>query len=84
MTPQVKKPPTFDAQFVLRDASRGRRLVRDLKVLRFLAMVLLFWATKGRRIRRSYRAALASGRPFVLEEEVLPLLQGARPQGGKR
>lgn len=84
MTPLEKKPPTFDAQFVLRDASRGRRLVRDLKVLRFLAMVLLFWATKGRHIRRSYRKAMAAGRPFVLEEEVLPILQGAKPRDIKR
>jgi hypothetical protein len=79
MSQSSNRPPTFDAQFVLTEGGAYKRLKRDLKVLWFLFGVLLFWATKGRAIRRAYRRALADGRPLVLEQEVLPILQGKRP-----
>ena len=76
MSTPRKRPPTFDAQFVLTEGGTFKRLIRDLKVMWFLFAVLLFWATKGRAIRRAYRQARADGRPFVLEREVLPILEG--------
>lgn len=78
MSQSPERPPTFDAQFVLTEGGTYQRFKRDLKVLWFLFGVLLFWATKGRTIRRAYRRARADGQPFVLEREVLPILQGKR------
>ncbi|MFK7967321.1 MAG: hypothetical protein AB8C46_25455 [Burkholderiaceae bacterium] len=78
MSKQPDRPPTFDAQFVLTKGGRFERLRRDVRVLKFLGMTFLLWATKGRRVRRAYQQAKASGQPFVLERDVLPILQGKR------
>ena len=79
MSQPPNRPPTFDEQFVLTEGGVFRRFKRDLKVLWFLFGVLLFWATKGRAIRHAYQRARADGRPFVLEREVVPILQDKRP-----
>jgi len=78
MTAPPERPPTFDAQFVLTNGGLVDRLWRDLRVLRFLAGTFFMWATKGRAVRRAYRQALSSGKPLVLERDVLPILQGKR------
>lgn len=72
------RPPTFDAQFVLTKGGRMARFWRDLRTMKFLAGTFFLWATKGRAVRRAYRQARASGEPFVLERDVLPILQGKR------
>jgi len=72
------RPPTFDAQFVLTKGGRIDRLWRDLRVLKFLGATFWMWLTKGRIVRRAYRDARLSGKPLVLERDVLPILQGKR------
>lgn len=72
------RPPTFDAQFVLTKGGRMERFLRDLRTLKFLAGTFFLWATKGWAVRRAYRQARASGKPLVLERDVLPILQGKR------
>ena len=78
MSNRPDRPPTFDAQFVMTKGGRIDRLWRDVRVLKFLTITFLLWATKGRRVRRAYKHARASAQPFVLERDVLPILQGKR------
>lgn len=78
MATKPDRPPTFDAQFVLTEGGSIKRFWRDLRTLKFLTGTLYLWATKGRAVRRAYRLARQTGKPLVLERDVLPILQGKR------
>ena len=78
MTQAPKRPPTFDEQFVMTSGGAIDRFWRDLRVLKFLGGTFWLWATKGRAVRRAYRQAQREGRSLVLEQDVLPVLQGKR------
>lgn len=69
------RPPTYEQLFYVTEPGFWPRFRRDLRLLKFLSMMLLFWATKGRRIRRAHREAVAAGRPLVLERDILPILK---------
>ena len=73
--PPGGRPPTYEQMFYVTEPGFWPRFRRDLRLLKFLSMTLIFWATKGRRIRKVYRTALAEGRPFVIDREVPPLLK---------
>ena len=64
----VARPPTFEAMYSLPNGGRWATLKRDYRLARFLLMNLVFWATKGRRIRHAYRDSVAAGKPFLLDD----------------
>lgn len=68
------RPPTFDQLYSLPDGGRWATLKRDYRLAKFLAMNLVFWATKGRRIRRAYRDSVAAGKPFLLDDNFKRML----------
>jgi hypothetical protein len=57
----------FEEEYVLGEASLGRRLGRDWRLFRHLVRVLWMWCTVGRRLRRAYRAAEAGGPPVIID-----------------
>ena len=75
----MQKPPTYDQQFMVYQPGLLPALKRDLKLLKYLAMVVFFWSTRGRKIRRAQRNAVLLGKPLILEDEVLPILLAPGP-----
>lgn len=47
----------FEEEYVLGEASPGKRLARDWRLFRHLVRVFWMWCTVGRKLRRAYRAA---------------------------
>ena len=70
----VGRPPTFDQMYSLPNGGRWAALKRDYRLARFLMMNLIFWATKGRRIRQAYRDSVAAGKPFLLDDNFKRML----------
>ena len=59
---------SFEEQFYLENPSRWQMFTRNLRLLWWLWQRAWLWLTLGRRIRRAYREAQASGEPVVLED----------------
>ncbi len=72
------QPKSFDERFHVLVPGRHRRLVRDAKLLGFLAGMVWRNLTLGAKVRRLYRARKIEGRPFWLEDSP------ALPKKGRR
>lgn len=58
---------SFEERFYLGQASRWRRLRRDLRLAAYLLGTAWWWLVVGARVRRRYRAAQRRGEVFRLE-----------------
>lgn len=63
---------SFEDQFYLENPTRWQELRRDLRLLQWLLVRALLWATRGAQVRRAYREAQRSGEPIVLEDLLPP------------
>jgi hypothetical protein len=68
------RPPTFDQMYHLPEGGFWAGLQRDWRLAKFLLMTLIFWSTKGRRIRRAYAETVARGERFVLDDNFRRML----------
>lgn len=59
---------TFPEQFYLKESTRWQRFTRDLRLIQFMISMLWRWATAGRRIRKAYRQAQATGETLWLDD----------------
>ena len=58
---------SFEERFYLGEASRRRRLGRDLRLAAHLLGLAWWWLVVGAGVRRRYRAAQRRGQVFPLE-----------------
>jgi len=59
---------TFPELFYLKESTRWQRFKRDLRLIRFIIFMLWRWATAGRRVRKAYRQAQATGGTLWLDD----------------
>ena len=58
---------TFAELYYLEEATPWRRLVRNLRLLKFIAWNIWMWATIGRKVRAAYRRSCAEGNPYYVD-----------------
>ena len=58
---------TFQERYYLGTGGPGRRLWRDLRLLAYVAALGWRWLIVGGRVRRAYRRALRTGRPWYID-----------------
>ena len=59
---------TFGEEFYLTTHNPWRRLVRNLRLLRYMALLAWAWLVLGGRVRRACREARRTGKPFYIDE----------------
>ena len=59
---------SFEGRYYLAEASSGRRLLRDARMVLDSLRFLLLWATVGWRLRRAVRRAQRDATQLVLED----------------
>ncbi len=59
---------TFPELFYLKESTRWQRFKRDVRLIRFMISMLWRWATAGRRVRKAYRHAQATGGTLWLDD----------------
>ena len=62
---------TFADQYYLEDAGFLERLVRDIRLLRFLLTTIVMWI-KTRKVRLEYQRCRATGEPFYVDRFTPP------------
>ena len=58
---------TIDERFHLFERGWRRRVKRDLRLLRFLATIMVGWIVGGGKVRKAYRRAVASGDTLYID-----------------
>lgn len=59
---------TFGEEFYLTTRNPWRRFVRNLRLLRYMALLAWTWLVLGGRVRRACRKARRTGKPFYIDE----------------
>jgi hypothetical protein len=80
---------SFEERFCVTRPGLAPRLARDAKLLWFLAGMAWRNLTLGGRVRRRYRACLARGEPYFVDEAMAgltppPRRAGPQPEGARR
>jgi hypothetical protein len=60
--------PSFGESFYLRDATLRARVVRNIRLLRYVLGLAWWWGLGGRPARRALRIARQRGTALVVEE----------------
>jgi hypothetical protein len=58
---------TFQDRYYLRKAGPLRRLLRDVRLLTYIAGIALRWLVVGTWVRLAYRRAVRTGRPYFID-----------------
>jgi hypothetical protein len=66
---------SFEERFSVSRPGLGPRLARDAKLMWFLAGMVWRNLTLGAKVRRRYRACMAKGEPYFVDEN----MPGAKP-----
>ncbi len=75
---------SFEERFCAISPGLGPRLVRDLRLLWFLAGMAWRNLTMGARVRRRYRALMARGEPYFVDEAMAEMMPKPSPGGERR
>ena len=57
----------FDEKFHVLEDSRWKRFRRDVRLIRWLLLFVLFYLIAGGKVRRKYARLKARGEPFWLD-----------------
>ncbi len=59
---------TFGEEFYLTTRNPWRCLVRNLRLLRYIALLTWTWLVLGGRVRRACRKVRRTGKPYFIDE----------------
>ena len=75
---------SFEERFCVTAPGLGPRLARDARLLWFLLGMVWRNLTLGRRVRRRYRACMAKGEPYFVDEAMAAMMPPPKPAGERR
>ncbi len=58
---------TLDERFHVFEGGWRQRLKRDLRLLRFLGIIMFGWIVGGGKVRKAHRRAVATGETFYID-----------------